>query len=264
MFFLLSKILGFFALPSNIVATLATVGVALLFTRFQRAGRRFTTASVVLLLLAGLSPLGNALIYPLEERFPPWDAARGAPTGIVVLGGAIGPDISAARGTPDLNESAERLTAAAALARQYPDAKIIYSGGDARLVIHGGIEAEFAATLLESLGIPRARIIMEGKSRNTVENALFSKALADRKPGERWLLVTSAYHMPRSIGVFRRAGFAVEAYPVDWRTRGAIDLVLPFESVTAGLRRTDTAAREWTGLLVYWLTGKSDAVFPAP
>ena len=264
MFFLLSKILGFFALPSNIVATLATVGVALLFTRFQRAGRRFTTASVVLLLLAGLSPLGNALIYPLEERFPPWDAARGAPTGIVVLGGAIGPDISAARGTPDLNESAERLTAAAALARKYPDAKIIYSGGDARLVIHGGIEAEFAATLLESLGIPRARIIMEGKSRNTVENALFSKALADRKPGERWLLVTSAYHMPRSIGVFRRAGFAVEAYPVDWRTRGAIDLVLPFESVTAGLRRTDTAAREWTGLLVYWLTGKSDAVFPAP
>ena len=264
MFFLLSKILGFFALPSNIVATLATVGVALLFTRFQRAGRRLAVASVVLLLLAGLSPLGNALIYPLEERFPPWDAARGAPTGVVVLGGAIGPDISAARGTPDLNESAERLTAAAALARKYPDAKIIYSGGDARLVIHGGIEAEFAATLLESLGIPRARIIMEGKSRNTVENALFSKALADPKPGERWLLVTSAYHMPRSIGVFRRAGFAVEAYPVDWRTRGAIDLVLPFESVTAGLRRTDTAVREWTGLLVYWLTGKSDAVFPAP
>jgi len=264
MFFLLSKILGFFALPSNIVATLATVGVALLFTRFQRAGRRLAVASVVLLLLAGLSPLGNALIYPLEERFPPWDASRGAPAGIVVLGGAIGPDISAARGTPDLNESAERLTAAAALARKYPDAKIIYSGGDARLVIHGGIEAEFAATLLESLGIPRARIIMEGKSRNTVENALFSKALADPKPGERWLLVTSAYHMPRSIGVFRRAGFAVEAYPVDWRTRGAIDLVLPFESVTAGLRRTDTAVREWTGLLVYWLTGKSDAVFPAP
>ena len=264
MFFLLSKILGFFALPSNLIAVLAVAGVALLFTRFQRAGRRLAVASVVLLLLAGLSPLGNALIYPLEERFPPWDASRGAPAGIVVLGGAIGPDISAARGTPDLNESAERLTAVAALARKYPDAKIIYSGGDARLVIHGGIEAEFAATLLESLGIPRARIIMEGKSRNTVENALFSKALADPKPGERWLLVTSAYHMPRSIGVFRRAGFAVEAYPVDWRTRGAIDLVLPFESVTAGLRRTDTAVREWTGLLVYWLTGKSDALFPRP
>src|SRR2546422_11191656 len=104
MFFLLSKILGFFALPSNLIAVLAVAGVALLFTRFQRAGRRLAVASVVLLLLAGLSPLGNALIYPLEERFPPWDASRGAPTGIVVLGGAIGPDISAARGTPDLNE----------------------------------------------------------------------------------------------------------------------------------------------------------------
>src|SRR5258708_4522548 len=154
MFSLLSKILGFFALPSNIVATLATVGVALLFTRFQRAGRRFTTASVVLLLLAGLSPLGNALIYPLEERFPPWDAARGAPTGVVVLGGAIGPDISAARGTPDLNESAERLTAAAALARQYPDAKIIYSGGDARLVIHGGVEGGVAPAPPRSPRLP--------------------------------------------------------------------------------------------------------------
>src|SRR5713226_3663388 len=178
MFFLLSKILGFFALPSNIVATLATVGVALLFTRFQRAGRRLAVASVVLLLLAGLSPLGNALIYPLEERFPPWDASRGAPTGIVVLGGAIGPEISAARGTPDLNESAERVTIIAELARKYPAARIIYSGGNARIVIQGGIEADYAVALFESFGIARSRIIVEGKSRNTIENATFSKELA--------------------------------------------------------------------------------------
>jgi len=264
MFFLLSKILGFFALPSNVVAALAALGVVLLFTRFWRAGRRLATLGVVLLLLAGLSPLGNALIYPLEERFPPWNAARGAPAGIVVLGGAIGPDISAARGTPDLNESAERVTAIAALAKKYPDARIIYSGGNARLVLHGGIEAEFAAELFESFGIARSRVVLEGKSRNTIENAIFSKELAAPKPGERWLLVTSAYHMPRAIGVFRQAGFAVEAYPVDWRTRGAIDLALPFESVTSGLRRTDTAMREWIGLVIYRLTGRSDALFPAP
>ena len=96
------------------------LGVILLFTRFKRAGRAFVALGIVLLLVAGLTPLGNALMLPLEERFPPWDAARGAPTGIIVLGGAIGPELSAARGTPDLNESAERITATAALARHIP------------------------------------------------------------------------------------------------------------------------------------------------
>jgi uncharacterized SAM-binding protein YcdF (DUF218 family) len=264
MFFILSKTLGFFALPSNLVATLAALGIVLMFTRFRRAGRFLATIGVALLLLAGLSPLGNALIYPLEERFPPWDAARGAPDGIVVLGGAISPDVSAAHGTPALTEAAERLTAIADLARRYPAARIIYSGGNARLLFAEGNEAEYALKLFESFGIARERLIAEDKSRNTVQNARFSKALADPKPGERWLLVTSAYHMPRAIGIFRRAGFAVEAYPVDWRTRGKVDLMMPFDSLTGGLRRTDTAVREWVGLAAYWITGQSSALFPGP
>src|SRR5262249_17995803 len=116
MFFILSKILGFFTLPSDIAATLAALGVVLLFTRFKRPGRALAAFGVALLVIAGLSPLGNALMLPLEARSPPWDPARGAPTGIIVLGGAIGPELSAARHTPDLNESAERITAVAALA----------------------------------------------------------------------------------------------------------------------------------------------------
>src|SRR5262252_5715243 len=119
MFFILSKIVGFFALPSDIAATVALVGVVLLFTRFRRTGRALATLGIVLLLIAGLSPLGNALMLPLEDRFPPWDASRGAPTGIIVLGGAVGPEISAARHMTDLNESAERITATAALAQKY-------------------------------------------------------------------------------------------------------------------------------------------------
>src|SRR5712664_539605 len=134
MFFLLSKILGFFALPSNLAATIVAIGVALLFTRWRVAGRRLAALGVVLLLVAGFSPLGNALIFPLEERFPPWDAARGAPDGIIVLGGAISPDVSAARDEVALNEAAERLTVAVALARRYPQARIIYSGGSAALI----------------------------------------------------------------------------------------------------------------------------------
>jgi uncharacterized SAM-binding protein YcdF (DUF218 family) len=268
MFFMLSKILGFFALPSDIAVTIAVVGVVLLFTRFRRAGRWLATLGVALLLIAGLSPLGNALMLPLDERFPRWDAsldaARGPVAGIVVLGGAIGPEISAARGMPDLNESAERITAIADLARRYPAARIIYSGGNARLVLMGGIEADYAVELFESFGIVRARVETERASRNTIENAEFSKAMAQPKPGERWLLVTSAYHMPRAIGCFRHVGFAVEAYPVDWRTRGPIDLAIPFESITAGLRRTDTALHEWIGLVAYRLRGYTPELFPGP
>jgi len=264
MFFILSKTLGFFALPSNLMATIAALGAVLMFTRFRRAGRFLATLGIALLLLAGLSPLGNVLILPLEQRFPPWDAARGAPAGIVVLGGAISPDVSVVRGTPALTDAAERLTAVAELARKYPAARIVFSGGNARLLYAEGSEAEFALRLFESFGIARERLVAEDKSRNTEQNALFSKQLADPKPGERWLLVTSAYHMPRAIGIFRRAGFAVEAYPVDWRTRGRIDLVMPFDTLSGGLRRTDTAVREWVGLLAYWMTDQSSALFPAP
>ena len=237
MFFVLSKVLGFFASPSNLMIGLGLFGVLLLPTRFTRAGRRVMVASLVALALLGLSPLGNALIIPLEQRFPPWDDSRGPPDGIVVLGGAIAPDVSLARNEVALDEAAERVTAAVALARRYPEARIIYSGGSGALLFNEGSEAVAAVRLFESLGIPPERIIAEEQSRNTVENAVFSLLLAMPQPGERWLLVTSGYHMPRAMGIFRRAGFPVEAYPVDWRTRGPQDVVRPFTTMGSGLQR---------------------------
>ena len=266
MFFTLSKILGFFALPSNLFITLGLLGALLLATRFARMGKMLLVASVLLIAIAGLSPLGNILILPLEQRFPNWNwnEVRVAPDGIVVLGGAIGPELSLIRAEVSLNESAERVTVVATLARRYPQARIIYSGGNGGLIIREGNEAEFALKLFESFGIDRARITLEDRSRNTIENAVFSKQLANPKPGERWWLVTSAYHMPRSVGAFRAAGFDVEAHPVDFRTRGWVDAMVPFGAVGDGIRRTDTAMREWVGLLAYWVSGRSSALFPGP
>jgi len=264
MFFPLSKVLGFFAIPSNLVISIGVLGLLLLPTRFARTGRALAFASLIVLAVLGLSPIGNALIIPLEERFPPWDAARGAPDGIIVLGGAISPDVSAARDEVALNEAAERLTVAAELARRYPDARILLSGGSAALIYDEGAEALLALRLLQDLGIARARILLEDRSRNTVENAVFSKAIAQPKSGERWLLVTSAHHLPRAVGVFRKVGFPVEPYPVDWRTRGPKDVLRPFATLGDGLRRSDTAVREWVGLAVYWLTGRTSELFPAP
>ena len=264
MFFVLSKIAGFFALPSNLLIAIGLLGVVLLCTRLTRLASWLIVTSLVLIAVAGLSPLGNALILPLEQRFPPWDASRGAPDGIVVLGGAISPDVSAARGTVALDEAAERITAAAELARRFKNARIVFAGGSGALIFDEGAEAPFAVAQLEALGVAHERITAEEQSRNTIENAVFSRLLANPKAGERWLLVTSAYHMPRAIAAFRAAAFAVEAYPVDWRTRGPIDAVRPFPSLADGLRRTDTAVHEWIGLVAYRLTGKTSELFPGP
>ncbi len=264
MFFTLSKSLGLLVLPSNLLIEIGIVGLVLLCTRFTRLGSWLVVTSLVLIAIAGLSPLGNDLMIPLEQRFPPWDPSHGPPDGIVVLGGAISPEISAFRDTVALNEAAERITVAVELARRYPNARIVYCGGSNAMWSERALEAPFAVRELEALGVAHDRITAEEQSRNTIENAVYSRLVAQPKAGERWLLVTSAFHMPRAIAAFRAAGFDVEAYPVDWRTRGPRDAARFFDSLSEGLARTDTAAHEWAGLLAYRLTGKTKELFPAP
>ena len=264
MFFVLSKTIGYLVMPSNLLMAIGLIGLVLLFTRFRRLASWLIVTSLVLIALVGYSPLGRMLLLPLEERFPPWDASRGGPDGIVVLGGAISPDISQARGVVALNGAAERLTVTAELARRYQNARIIFTGGTASLDPTEPLEAPLAVKEFEALGVAHDRIIAEEQSRNTIENAVFSRLLADPKPGERWLLVTSASHMPRAIAAFRAAGFPVEAYPVNWHTQGRRDATELFASFSGGLAMTDYAMHEWIGLAAYWLTGKTSELFPAP
>ena len=265
MFFFLSKTLGTVLLPMNFLIGIGLLGAVLSATRLAMLGRRLLVAAVVLLALCGFSPLGKLLLYPLEQRFPPWDAAHGAPDGIVVLGGSIDPELSAARGRVVFTHSADRIVAGAALAHQYPNARIVFSGGNAGLdSSNTAREADFARPVFEGFGFSKDRLIMERRSRNTEENAEFSKALVSPKNGERWLLVTSAYHMARAVGIFRRAGFVVEPYPVDWRTGGRDGLLRFSRFLVGGLGRVDTASREWMGLIAYWITGKTSEFFPGP
>ncbi len=264
MFFILSKTLGIMLLPTNFLLGAGALGVVLLASRWARLGRRLLVAVVALLVVAGFSPIGNWLLYPLEARFPPWDASKGAPDGIVVLGGPIDPDLSAAHGTPVVSAAADRLIAAAALARRYPNLRIIYTGGSANLISGEAKEADYAAEVFESLGVSKTRLMMERRARNTQENAVYARAMAAPKQGERWLLVTSAYHMPRAVGVFRQQGFAVEPYPVDWRVGGRADLLGFHNFAVDGLYGMDVAMREWMGLVAYRLSGKTGELFPGP
>lgn len=264
MFFIVSKLFGFFTAPSNLLVGLAVCGVVLLGTRFFRAGIRLLVAAVALITIVGYLPVGPALILPLENRFPAWDPVAGAPDGIVVLGGAINTLVSAARGTTALAEGAERVTAAAVLARRYPNARVVFTGGSSALFGATQSEAAFAGRLLADLGVEPSRITLESRSRNTIENAEFTKALVQPKPGERWLLVTSAYHMPRSVGLFRHVGFPVEAYPVDWRTSGVIEVGRLFARASDGLHLADLALHEWAGLVSYHLAGLTPTWLPQP
>jgi len=269
MFFYIAKAVWFVLQPSTLIALLIGYGAILIWTGWARWGRRFVSVGALLLLIVGLSPLGNALILPLEDRFPRANlSSPPAPTGIIILGGAENRLVGSARKAPTLNEAGERLLEGAILAHRFPGAKIAFSGGDAGILYKSDNEAEGAAAILTKLGIARDRLILETDARDTYENAVFLKTELEREgaldPAKRWLLITSAYHMPRSIGAFRQAGFDVEPWPVDYRTRGPADLTRPFDQVSEGLRRVDTAMREWVGLLAYWLTGRTDALFPAP
>jgi uncharacterized SAM-binding protein YcdF (DUF218 family) len=264
MFYYIAKIGWFFATPSNALVALALIGLLLMGTKRAALGKRVAFTSIVGLFVAGLSPLGNALMLPLEERFPAF-VDDGTPiAGVVVLGGSFETEVTNVRGQMALNETGERLIALGDLARRYPEAKIIYSGGGSEFTPDTTPEATLVENTIGQLGIAPGRVIYERRSLNTFQNALYSKELVAPNEGERWLVVTSAFHMPRAMGAFRAVGFKVVAYPVDYRTAGEASLFRPFAFVGEGLRRTDVAAKEWVGLFAYYASGKTETLFPAP
>jgi uncharacterized SAM-binding protein YcdF (DUF218 family) len=264
MFFILSKIFEFLATPTNLALFLGALGVLFSVTRYKRAGCALSSGGIVLLLILGFSPLPGLMAVPLETRFPPPPEDAPAPDGIIVLGGSVDENLSGVLGRVTLADAAERLTAPIALRRLYPKARIVFTGGTAALRGSQYTEAGTVRKFWQEVGLDRGDVLYEDKSRNTFENAVFTRELVKPQSGERWLLLTSAMHMPRSVGIFRKAGFPVVAYPVDFRTTGNIyGLGLP-RHASRNFTLAEFAAHEWVGLAAYWLTGKTDALFPAP
>ncbi|MCJ2035481.1 YdcF family protein [Methylobacterium sp. J-068] len=264
MFFPLSKLLFFLVTPSNALALLIVAGLGLAAAGWLRLGLGLGLIGAVLMLVAGFSPLAGLVALPLEQRFPEYAGGDEPVTGIIVLGGAIETRISAARRQLVVNDAAERQIAMADLARRYPQSRLVFSGGSGSLGGGGVSESEIVGRYADTMGLPRTRLILEDRSRNTHENAAFTAEMVRPRPGERWLLVTSAWHMPRAIGCFRRAGFDVTAYPVDYRTGGVDDGVRFNGFASEGLSLLDLMAKEWLGLVAYRLAGYTDALLPAP
>lgn len=264
MFFIVSKILGPLFEPLNFLILVGVLGLVLVVFGLRRSGFGLAATSLVVFAIVGFSPLSSILLRPIEDRFPPPPKDMPAPSGILVLGGALNEDLALARGQVSLNEAAERLTAAVALSRRFPETKLVFTGGSASLRQTGDDEAKGVRRLWLDLGVPAERMTFEDKSRNTYENAVMTREIVHPRAGERWLLVTSAYHMPRSVGIFRKAGWPVVAYPVDFRTFGdSRDFNVSFSALDS-FQRLEPALHEWIGLVAYRLTGKTDALFPAP
>ncbi len=257
--FAITHILGTMLQPAAVLVLVAALGVAML---PRRAGRRLATAGVLGMLALLVLPVQQWALLPLEDRFPRPPLPPRV-DGIIVLGGAVEPIISAERGVPALNAAGGRMTEFVALARQYPQARLVFTGGVGSVLPGVRPEAEAASLLFASLGVAPDRLVLEEASRTTFENAVDTARLIGPAKDQVWLLVTSANHMPRAVGVFRHLGWNVVPWPVAYQTTRAL---LPAATATFGqrLEQLDTAIHEWTGLLSYRLTGKTDTLFPAP
>lgn len=266
MFFYLSKIVWFCLQPSSLLVLAAALGLWLIRRGRIEAGSRWIATSLVCTCVIGLSPLADVITSPLEGRFPRPEIAGQRLDGIIVLGGMEDAQ-SGTRELMSLNEAAERMTEAVAVARRFPEARLVFSGGSGAIVPDQTTGAERASAFFQAFGIEPSRIVLEDKSRTTFENATRSRDMLQPKPGQRWLLVTSGWHMPRAVGCFRAAGFDVIAWSVDYRTPadfGGFGGLRTFGSFAEGLGRFDRMTKEYVGLLAYRLTGRTDALFAAP
>ncbi len=262
LFFWLSKLIWLFISPGSLVLILILLSFALLLLGKQRAGTRLLGFVCAVLLVIAFIPLHNLLLYPLETRFATNPELPQKIDGIIVLSGAEQAYLSSLWDQVELGPAAERDLAFVTLARQYPQAKLVFAGGSGTLTRQNYKDADVAEKLFVQLGLDIERVIFEKTSRNTYENALFAKRSIQPNKDENWILITTAWHMPRSVGAFCKQQWPVIPYPVDHVTpRG--DLISISLSLAGHLRDLKIGLKEWVGLVAYYLTGKTTALLPS-
>ncbi|MFC3225957.1 YdcF family protein [Marinibaculum pumilum] len=257
--FAVSKIAWAVIMPGNFLALALGLGLLAWLAGWRGLGTGLVLFAGLAFLAIAVLPLGIWLARPLEDRHPRPELEGRRIDGIIVLGGASLPALSADRDAPQINMAAERLIAFGALARAHPEARLVFAGGQGTLAKAPISEADVARRVFTELGLPVERVIFEDGSRNTHENAAMARPLADPQPGETWLLVTSALHMPRAVQVFAAQDWPVLPYPVDYLTLSRDTGVLPgigFD-LAGHLVLLNAAMREWIGLAAYRLLGRT-------
>jgi uncharacterized SAM-binding protein YcdF (DUF218 family) len=262
MTFIFGKLVWALLQPGNLLLLCLLAGVFLLL-RGRRRGELLVVLSAIGFLLLAVAPIGPAMMLVLEQRFPRPPKLPDRINGILVLGGAVDPRISLAYSETVFNGSVARVLAGVTLARHHPEAKLALVGGEGELFPVGFAESRATSGFVLEEGIPETRIIVEERSRSTHENAVFAKELIRPVPGQNWILVTSAFHMPRAVAAFRAVDWPVIPYPVDFKVDPVTGL-RPNFNLLDGLGASTTAGKEWAGLVGYRLRGWTEELFPAP
>jgi uncharacterized SAM-binding protein YcdF (DUF218 family) len=236
-----------FVQPSHWILIAAVLGVVFWRTPFGRASRG---AAVILVVVLGLLPTAAWLMRPLETRFPMPPPLEHV-DGIIALAGSELVTLSEAYRQPQLDSMGDRLLTFLTLATRYPEAQLVFSGGR---------QSAVARDVILGAGVDPSRVRFDADSNDTCDSALKTRALVQPAPGQRWLLVTSSFHLPRAIGCFRAANWEVVPYPADYR-RGPSAFHF---GLVANLEDLDLAAHEWLGLAYYRLRGYTRELYPGP
>lgn len=262
MFFDLSKILWVLVMPLNALCLLALAGFML--WKFKvKGGKCMVMTSMAGILIFGILPVGPIMVTWLERQYPPKQELPGGVDGMIVLGGMFESYLSKTHNQISLNDHADRIVCFAELAKKYPRAKKIFSGGSGDYLHPETMESNDAKEFLKLIGLERG-ILYESKSRNTYENVLYSKELANPKKGETWLVITSGYHMPRTMGIFEKLEWPVRAYACDQKTDGTYSVLERMPNVTYNFTMLNIAVKEILGSIMYRITGKSAFILPPP
>ncbi|AFL54593.1 uncharacterized SAM-binding protein YcdF (DUF218 family) [Sinorhizobium fredii] len=260
--FVISKIFWLVAQPMSLAFLSLLVGVLMMLARLRRSGGILASLGLAVLFLSLFTTAGPYFLQILEDRFPRPSPPPSELSCIIVLGGAFENVVIASRGGMEFNQAADRFVETVRLAKAYPSARILVSGGDGSL--SGAYEGDALASqgFFEAFGIAADRVIREEASRTTFENARYTKDLLAANRLERCALVTSAYHMPRSVGLFRSNGLEVVPWAADYRTDGKVRLGFDFTQPSLNAQLATTAAKEWTGLAAYYLLGRTQTLLP--
>jgi uncharacterized SAM-binding protein YcdF (DUF218 family) len=259
-----SKVLWIIGQPVSLVLILLVLGLILTFTRFRRLARLSLLTAVLLLSVAGFTSIGYVMADILENRFTRPATPPANVTGVILLGGGMDADVNTVRRGYELNRSGDRPVEALRLALAYPQARIVISGGGSVLASDIETEATSGARFFTTFGVSPDRLVLEHVSRTTEENVSGIRELVSPQPGDTWLLVTSAFHMPRSVGLFRKAGFEVVPWPADYLASGEEPFGLRLGQPAENVSVTSITLREWAALFSYWITGRIPELLPSP
>jgi uncharacterized SAM-binding protein YcdF (DUF218 family) len=262
--FLFSKLIWIFGQPLSAAFFFGLLGFLAGLFRWRRSSLVSVAISVVILFIALFTTTGAYLVQGLEDRFP---KPAGDPADLkcmIVLGGGFDNDVDTYRGGYEMNGAGDRFVEVVRLARKYPQARILVSGGDGSITGKYLGDAVISERMFTALGIGTDRMVEDKDSRTTFENAVNTKQLLDANGMSNCLLITSGFHMPRAVGIFRKLNIDVVPWVVDYRAIGDEYLHLDFTQPSLNAQLLSTAVREWIGLVGYYIVGRTSALYPGP